>query len=88
MDTTVPGMWMWAFVLVLATIIVVVVLWQGMKTGRTAIRTENNGAYKKLAEEVLAAEQRLLGLQERTAAALDDIRVRMASVEKLLKEVG
>jgi hypothetical protein len=79
---------MGALVLVLVTIITVVILWQGMKTGRTAIKAESTDAYRKLAENAVAAEQRLIAYQQNMAEAIDDIRLRLASLEKMLKEVG
>ncbi len=88
MDVSAPYLWMGALVLVLVTIITVVILWQGMKTGRTAIKAESTDAYRKLAENAVAAEQRLIAYQQNMAEAIDDIRLRLASLEKMLKEVG
>lgn len=82
------GVWFGSLVLVLVTIITVVILWQGLKTGRTAIRNGYEDAYKKLAEKSAETQERLLAVQERTAATLDELKLRVTSLEKLLKEVA
>jgi hypothetical protein len=43
--------------------------------------------YQKLAEQATTAEQKSAEAQQKTAEALEDIRTRLAAIEKLLKEV-
>jgi len=82
------GVWFGSLVLVLITIVVVVLLWQGMKTGRSAMRGSYDDAYRKLAERSVETEERLAAVQEKTAATLEDLNVRVTALEKLLREVA
>ena len=82
------GLLMGAFVLVLVTIVVVVVLWRGMEVARTQMSSNKDADYKKLAEAAVAAEETLAAEQKATRAALEEIRTRLSAVEKLLRDVG
>jgi hypothetical protein len=82
------GMLMGAFVLALITVVVVVVLWRGMEVARTQIAADKDKAYLKLAEEATSLQRSVADEQVKVREALDDIRARLASVEKLLREVG
>jgi len=83
-----PGLWFGSLVLVLATIIGVVILRGGLMVGRAAVQAEKNDAYKRLAEESVALQRRLLAAEEATGAALAALRERVAAVEKLMREVA
>lgn len=72
------------FVLVLLVPLAVVLVWQGFKTWqiRTTSRAEiaRDEAYRKLAEEAIS-------LQKKIAEDLSDLRIRIASIEKMFREV-
>lgn len=82
------GMIMGAFVLALITVVVVVVLWRGMEVARTQIAADKDKAYLRLAEEAVDFQRNVSDEQTKIRAALDEIRDRLTSVEKLLREVG
>jgi hypothetical protein len=82
------GILMGAFVLTLITVVIVVVLWRGMEVARTQMSSNKDADYKKLAETAVAVEETLAAEQKATRAALDEIRVRLTAVEKLLRDVG
>ena len=72
------------FVLVIIVPLTVVLLWQGFKTWqmRTMSRVEiaRDEAYRKLAEEAISVQQKM-------AEDLSDLRIRITSIEKMLREV-
>jgi hypothetical protein len=74
-------------IIVAVTIVIVVVLWQGMSVAKTQMFADQKTEYHKLAEQAAAAEQKSADAQQKTAEALEDIRTRLASIEKLLREV-
>ena len=76
------------FVLALITIVVVVVLWRGLEVARALVSASKDKAYLKLAEEASAFQSSAANEQVKTREALDDIRQRLAAIEKLLREVG
>jgi hypothetical protein len=82
------GILMGAFVLTLITFVIVVVLWRGMEVARTQMSSNKDAEYKKLAEAAVAVEETLAAEQKATRAALEEIRVRLTAVEKLLRDVG
>jgi hypothetical protein len=88
MSIEIAGMIMGAFVLTLITVVVVVVLWRGMEVARTQIAADKDKAYLKLAEEAVDFQRNASDEQLKIREALDEIRTRLASVEKLLREVG
>ena len=75
------------FIIAAVTIILVVVLWQGMSVARTEISGKQTTKYEKLAEQAANAEQKSADAQQKTAEALEDMRARLAAIEKLLREV-
>ncbi len=81
-------MLMAAFIATLVTIIAVVVLWRGMEVARTSLKAENDAGYRKLAEAAAAAQELIAAEQKSTRVALEEMRDRLAAVEKLLREVG
>jgi hypothetical protein len=74
-------------VIVAVTIIFVVVLWQGMSVAKTEIAGKQTLQYQKLAEQSASAEQKSAEAQQKTAEAVEDMRARLAAIEKLLSEV-
>ena len=74
-------------IIVAVTIVIVVVLWQGMNVARTQISNDNMMHYQKLAEQATTAEQKSADAQQKTAEALEEIRSRLKAIEKLLSEV-
>ncbi|MPZ99136.1 MAG: hypothetical protein GEU80_07325 [Dehalococcoidia bacterium] len=73
-----------AFVTIIAAILIV----QVFGTWRARMSVAREEAYRRLAEESVAA-QRLAGDGlERTATKLDELEQRTAQLERLLKEVG
>jgi flagellar biosynthesis chaperone FliJ len=75
------------FIIAAVTIVLVVILWQGMSVAKTQISADQLQHYQKLAEQAANAEQKSADAQQKTAEALEDMRIRLASIEKLLKEV-
>ena len=73
--------------IVAVTIIIVVILWQGMNVAKAEIAGKQTVLYQKLAEQATNAEQRSAEAQQKTAEALEDMRARLATIEKLLSEV-
>ena len=88
MSNALAGMIMGAFVLSLITIVVVVVLWRGMEVARTQMSSSKEADFKKLAETSVTTQQEIVAEQKKTRMTLDEIRDRLAAVEKLLREVG
>ena len=74
-------------IIVAVTVIFVVVLWQGMSVAKTEIGGKQTVQYQKLAEQATSAEQKSADAQQKTAEALEDIRTRLAAIEKLLSDV-
>jgi len=74
-------------IIVAVTIIFVVILWQGMSVAKTEIGGKQTIQYQKLAEQAVSAEQKSAEAQQKTAEALEDMRARLAAIEKLLSEV-
>jgi hypothetical protein len=83
-----PGMIMGAFVLTLITIITVVVLWRGMEVARTQMSADKQAEYKQLAETCAGFQEQANAEQAKIRKAVEEIRDRLGSVEKLLREVG
>jgi uncharacterized membrane protein YhiD involved in acid resistance len=82
------GMILGAFVLALITVVVVVVLWRGMEVARTQIAADKDKAYLRLAEEATEFQRRVAEEQKKSSTSIEDIQQRLASIEKMLKEVG
>jgi hypothetical protein len=76
-----------ALIIVAVTVVVVVVLWQGMSVAKTEIGGKQTTHYERLAEQSVTSEQRSADAQQKMAEALEDIRTRLAAIEKLLREV-
>jgi predicted negative regulator of RcsB-dependent stress response len=69
------------------TVVIVVILWQGMSVAKTEMITKHADQYRKLVEQVAESEQKSADAQQKTAEALEDMRARLTAIEKLLREV-
>ncbi|MCK9519592.1 MAG: hypothetical protein M0R74_11295 [Dehalococcoidia bacterium] len=69
-------------------LVAVVVVWQIFATWRSKMSVAREEAYRALAEASAAAHQRTADELRRTARVLEDLQVRTAEMERLLKEVG
>ncbi|MBL8080712.1 MAG: hypothetical protein JNM55_22260 [Anaerolineales bacterium] len=76
-----------ALIIVAVTVIVVVILWQGMSVAKTQIHGDKIDQYQKLAEQSVESGQKSADAQQKTAEALEDIRTRLTAIEKVLREV-
>lgn len=81
------GMGFGMLVLILGTIILVVFMWQMFATYRARAALTRETEYKKLIGQATMAEKRSVAEQERTATELVEVKERLASIERLLKEV-
>lgn len=81
------GMAFTLVVLVLVTIVIVVVIWQSFVTRRARMSVEREEAYRRLAEQATAAEQKSADEQQKAARTLEEINHRLAAVEKILRDV-
>ena len=72
------------FVLILLVPLAVVVVWQCFRTLQTRMTSREeiarDEAYRKLAEEAIL-------VQKKISEDLSDLRVRVASIEKMLREI-
>lgn len=79
-----PGMVFVLVILSLITIVAVVVISQALKTARAKTMSmaeiARDEAYRKLAEEAVSVQRKI-------SEDLADLRVRVASMEKMLREV-
>jgi hypothetical protein len=87
MTTEIIGMFYPLLLFILITVIVVALLWQGFATYRARAILAREEAYRKLAEQASTAEQKAAQEQQKIAIALDDLRLRVAAIEKILREV-
>ena len=76
----IPGMNFVLGLLALATIIIVVSIWQFAANERAKASIAREEAYRKLAEEAVKTQTEI-------AEALKEIRPQLAAIEKLLREV-
>jgi biopolymer transport protein ExbB/TolQ len=81
------GMFYPLVIFVLFTVIVVVVLVQVFELYRAKANILREEAYRKLSEQATAAELKTVEEQKKIAEALEDMQARLASIEKLLREV-
>lgn len=72
------------FILVLLVPLAVVLAWQGFRTYQIKITSKaeiaRDEAYRKLAEEAVAVQRKI-------SEDLADLRARVASIEKMLREI-
>lgn len=87
----------WGIVFLLGIIaavalIVSIAIWQTFRTQQTEstskVALTHDGAYRALVEETSIAIRKSLELQERMATELTELRSRLTTVERLLKDVG
>jgi hypothetical protein len=69
------------------TTVATVVVWQIFGTWRARMSVAREEAYRRLAEEATAAQQRIAGEQRKVAEELAELRGRVGAIEKLLREV-
>jgi hypothetical protein len=75
-------------VLVLGTVILVVVLTQGVRYLNGRADRENDDRYAQLSERYEALASKVSDGQESSSADLADIRTRVGEIERLLRDVG
>ncbi|MCC6259725.1 MAG: hypothetical protein IT311_02585 [Anaerolineales bacterium] len=75
------------FIIAAVTIIIVVGLWQGLSATKTETNQEQVAKYEKIAEATVEFNQKSAVTQEKTMEVLKDIQTRLASIEKILREV-
>lgn len=81
------GMFYPLVLFVLFTVIIVVVLVQVFGTYRAKANILREEAYRKLSELATAAEQQSAEEQKKIANALENIQIRLAAIEKILRDV-
>jgi uncharacterized membrane protein len=74
-------------IFVLITILIVVYILQGFATRRARMSVEREEAYHELADQATNAMQKTAEGQEKIAAGVEDLRARVAAIEKMLREV-
>lgn len=72
---------------VLFTVIIVVVLVQVFSSYRARMSITREEAYRKLSEQATHAEQKLADEQKKISETLEDMRARLAAIEKMLRDV-
>ena len=68
--------------------IVLAVIFALASTARARMSIQRETAYRKLADDSLAAQHRTADQLERTVAELTELRTRTGEMERVLKEVG
>lgn len=79
------------FVILLLVPLAVVVAWQGFKTWQTRMSTREqiarDEAYRRLAEETVSVQQKIVENQQRMMKDLSDMKKSINAVEKMLREI-
>lgn len=88
MDHVQSGMIMGAAVLTLFTIILVTVIIQLSATWRAKVVLAREEEYRKLAEQATAASTSAAAAGQKLADDVAEIKARITSIEKLLREVA
>lgn len=81
------GMFFVLGILALSTIVIVVVIWQSFLTRRARMSVEREEAYRKLAEQATASQQKTAIEEQKIAEGVEELRVRVAAIEKILRDV-
>ena len=81
------GMFFTIALLVLITVVIVVVIWQSFVTKRARMSVEREEAYRKLAEQATAVQQKTAMAEEKITEGVEELRTRVATIEKLLRDV-
>jgi len=68
--------------------LLIVAVWQLAASWRARISVAREEAYRKMAEEVVAAQRQTTQALEQMATELAGLRARTTEVERMLKEVG
>ena len=74
--------------IILATIVLVVVIKYGSQIWQARVAANSADQYRKVADRAAAAQQRTAEVEEQIVRELADLRERVTSMEKLLREVG
>jgi HAMP domain-containing protein len=85
---TISGIWFAAAIAALIAVILVAVIWQLGGTSRARAAAARDDAYKDLAGRSTAAQAKTAEELERVAGELADLKSRLASMERLMREVG
>ena len=73
--------------IVLVIAVVVMLIWQGSATIRARANIQREEAYRKLADDSVAAQRRTADQLERAVAELGELRSRTGELERLIKTV-
>ncbi|MBE0411029.1 MAG: hypothetical protein IBX69_15015 [Anaerolineales bacterium] len=74
-------------ILILGTIVILFIIRQRFETKRAMISGGHEEAYRKLAEQAVEAQQKYVDEQQKVSEGIDDLRNRVAAIEKILREV-
>lgn len=74
------------FAILLVALLVVIIV-QLMKVWQTKIQTKNEESYYKIATDAIEVQKKSVLQQENLDAELREVKERLASIEKILKEV-
>ena len=72
---------------VLIALIIMASLWQGAAIAKAKVSSNREEQYRILAERAISSGQKAADEQQKIAETLEDMRVRLASIEKLLRDV-
>lgn len=75
-------------ILPLATVLIVFWMWYRSADVRARAKLANDDAYKRIAEDAVKAQTETVTELSAIQASLADVRARLESVEKVLKDVG
>ena len=81
------GIFFFLGLLVLITVVIVVVVWQSFLTRRARMSIEREAAYQTLAEQAAASQQKTATETQKIAEGVEELRTRIAAIEKILREV-
>lgn len=81
------GMFFTIALLVMITVVIVVVIWQSFVTKRARMSVAREEAYRKLAEQATAAQQTTANVEQKIVDGVEELRTRVAAIEKLLRDV-
>lgn len=85
-EQTMYGLAGMAFVIILIALAVVLIIGL-MKVWQTKIKTTKEDVYQKQAAESLQTQKDSVHQQEMLTKEMSDIKIRLGSIEKILKEV-
>jgi cell division protein FtsB len=88
MTTETFGMFFVLGILALITTLIVVVVWQTFVTWRARMSVEREEAYRKLADQATSALQKTAEEQEKIGEGMEELRTRVAAIERMLREVA